>query len=121
MLTIDPIRLARRQIEIDRVRIGAYSHLFEHKAARMMASPLALLRGSAPLFYELLERHPGLAEGPVGEGWIVGDAHVENFGAFRVGALTVRETLRSHAKEAIVFDLNDFDDSLVGPWRLDVL
>jgi uncharacterized protein (DUF2252 family) len=121
MFLVDPVRLARRQIELDRDRTARFPHLMAHKAARMMASPLALLRGSAPLFYELLERHPALAEGPAGEGWIVGDAHVENFGAFRVGALTVRETLRSHAKEGVVFDLNDFDDSLVGPWRLDVL
>jgi uncharacterized protein (DUF2252 family) len=121
MLTIDPIRLARRQIEIDRVRIGAYSHLFEHKAARMVASPLALLRGSAPLFYELLERHPALADGPAGEGWIVGDAHLENFGAYRAGVLSVAETQRTHANEGVVFDLNDFDDAVVGAWRFDVL
>jgi uncharacterized protein (DUF2252 family) len=121
MLTIDPIRLARRQIETDRRRIGNLVHLFEHKAARMVASPLALLRGSAPLFYELLARHPALADGPAGEGWIVGDCHLENFGAYRAGALSVSETRRSHASESVVFDLNDFDDGVVGPWRYDVL
>jgi uncharacterized protein (DUF2252 family) len=121
MIPVDPVRLARRQIELDRERTARFPHLFAHKAARMVASPLALLRGSAPLFYELLERHPALAEGPPGRGWIVGDAHVENFGAYRAGTLSVRETSSSHAKELIVFDLNDFDDSVVGPWRLDVL
>src|SRR5580692_8846075 len=121
MILVDPVRLARRQIELDRERTARFPHLFAHKAARMVASPLALLRGSAPLFYELLERHPALAEGPPGRGWIVGDAHVENFGAYRAGTLSVRETSSSHAKELIVFDLNDFDDSVVGPWRLDVL
>jgi uncharacterized protein (DUF2252 family) len=121
MLTFDPIRLARRQIEIDRGRVGSFAHLFEHKAARMVASPLALLRGSAPLFYEILERHPALAEGPAGEGWLVGDAHLENFGAYRAGALTLAETRQTHERESVVFDLNDFDDGIVGPWRFDVL
>lgn len=121
MLIVDPVRLARRQLEIDRERTARFPHLLEHKKARMVASPLALLRGSAPLFFELIHRHPSLGEGPAGEGWLVGDAHVENFGAYRAGALSTAETLATHAREAIVFDLNDFDDAFVGPWRLDVL
>lgn len=121
MLTVDPARLARRQIEIDRDRLTRTPHLFAHKAARMVLSPLAFLRGSAPLFYELLARHPVLAQGPAGEGWLVGDSHLENFGAYRTGALSLKETQQSHAKESVVFDLNDFDDAFVGPWRYDVL
>jgi uncharacterized protein (DUF2252 family) len=121
MLTFDPVRLARRQIEIDRRRTLDRPHLLAHKADRMIASPLALLRGSAPLFYEVLSRHPALADGPPGTGWLVGDAHLENFGAYRAGALSVAETRRSHAAEDVVFDLNDFDDAFVGPWRFDVL
>ena len=87
----------------------------------MSLSPLAMLRGSAPLFYEILARHPALAEGPPGEGWLVGDAHLENFGAYRTGALSLIETRQTHEKESVVFDLNDFDDAFVGAWRLDVL
>jgi uncharacterized protein (DUF2252 family) len=121
MLTVDPLRLARKQIEIDRERTARFGHLFAHKASRMTASPLALLRGSAPLFYSLLEAHPALLAGPPGDGWLVGDAHLENFGAFRTGALSIEETKASRAKERVVFDLNDFDDAFVGPWRLDVL
>ncbi len=121
MLSLDPISLARRQVEIDRQRTTRFPHLFEHKVGRMIGSPLGLLRGSAPVFYELLERHPSLAEGPPGTGWLVGDAHIENFGAYRAGALSVAETLRSHAEEQVVFDLNDFDDAFIGPWRFDVL
>ena len=86
----------------------------------MVLSPLALLRGSAPLYYEVLERHPVLADGPPGDGWVVGDCHLENFGAFRTGALSTKETKASHAADSIVFDLNDFDDAFVGPWRFDV-
>jgi uncharacterized protein (DUF2252 family) len=121
MLTVDPERLARRQIELDRQRTTRFPHLFAHKAERMIASPLALLRGSAPVFYELLERHPTLADGPGGEGWLVGDAHLENFGAYRAGPLSVGETPESHKKESVVFDLNDFDDAFIGPWRFDVV
>ena len=121
MLAIDPLRLARRQLELDRERTRRYPHLLQHKAERMSASPLALLRGAAPLFYELLAAHPTLAEGPRGEGWLVGDCHLENFGAFRTGALSVKETHASHASEKVVFDLNDFDDTFVGPWRFDVV
>ena len=121
MLAIDPLRLARRQLEIDRERTGRFPHLLPHKAQRMSASPLALLRGAAPLFYELLERHPMLSEGPRGEGWLVGDCHLENFGAFRAGALSLKETRASRAADKVVFDLNDFDDAFIGPWRFDVL
>jgi uncharacterized protein (DUF2252 family) len=133
MIFLDPVRLARRQLEIDRERTRRFSHLLAHKAARMTTSPLSFLRGSAPLFYELLERHPLLAEGPPGTGWVVGDAHVENFGAYRVGSLSLGEPPRTrartskrarerpHDQERVVFDLNDFDDAFVGPWRFDVL
>jgi len=121
MLAIDPMRLARRQIEIDRERTGRFPHLLAHKAERMSASPLALLRGSAPLFYELMKAHPSLADGPRGEGWLVGDCHLENFGAFRAGTLSVKQTRDGYAREKIVFDLNDFDDAFVGPWRYDLV
>jgi uncharacterized protein (DUF2252 family) len=87
----------------------------------MMLSPLGLLRGSAPLFYRLLDRHPALSEGPGGEGWLVGDAHLENFGAYRAGTLLGGGSKDADRSERIVFDLNDFDDAFIGPWRFDVL
>lgn len=121
MLAIDPYRLARLQIELDQDRTRRFPHLLGHKAERMCASPLALLRGSAPLFYKLLGEHPSLADGPRGEGWIVGDCHLENFGAFRAGSLSVHEKDDAYARERVVFDLNDFDDAFVGPWRFDVI
>jgi uncharacterized protein (DUF2252 family) len=108
-------------MEIDRERTARFPPILDHKMGRMSASPLAFLRGSAQLFYELLDRHPRLSEGPAGEGWLVGDAHIENFGAYRAGALPLRESKRSRDDDRIVFDLNDFDDAFVGCWRFDVL
>ena len=121
VILVAPARLARRQIAIDEQRTGAFPHLFMRKRERMMASPLALLRGAAPIFYELLESNPALRKGPPGAGWLVGDAHVENFGVYRAGALSTKETAASRSNEDIVFDVNDFDDAFIGPWRYDVL
>src|SRR6202000_2085941 len=44
-----------------------------------------------------------------GDGWIVGDMHLENVGAYRNDA------------DEVVFGLNDFDDATIGPLRYDVL
>src|SRR5689334_6731198 len=113
-MPLDPGQLARRQIALDTARTRRFRHLFDRKAGRMRASALALLRGAAPLWYELLRAEPRLAAGPAGDGWLVGDAHVENFGAFVGDA-------RGAKKPQPVFDVNDFDDCFVGPLRLDVL
>ncbi len=106
---LDPFRLASRQIELDREATHRFSAFFEQKRARQLASPHAFLRGSAPLFYEILASRPDLAEGPSGEGFLVGDMHLENIGAYR------------NDDDEVLLDLNDFDDAAVGPWRLDVL
>ncbi|MEO6952352.1 MAG: DUF2252 family protein [Polyangia bacterium] len=108
---------AARQREIDRARIGDES-LLAHKAERMSGSPLALLRGAAPLFYELCATWPELAAGPAATGWMVGDLHIENFGAYRPSALTVADDTDAGR---VVFDINDFDDATVGPVHLDLL
>ena len=105
-----PSKLANTQLERDRAATKRMSQLLGRKIERMTASPFAFLRGSAPLFYSLLDEHPELrAEGP-GEGWVVGDAHVENFGAFR-----------SAKNDEPVFDVNDFDECGHGPVWLDIL
>jgi uncharacterized protein (DUF2252 family) len=107
----DPAALADRQLELDRERTARFPFLLTRKLQRMSASPLAFLRGAAPLFYEMLKTSTHLADGPAGEGWLVGDLHLENFGAFR-----------AEAKDAkTVFNLNDFDDAIIGPWRFDVV
>ena len=129
MLSVDPVVLAAHQLRRDRERTQLLPGLFEHKAERMRASPLAFLRGTAPLFYELLAAHPELEKGPPGQGWITGDLHLENFGAYRPGSLVdevittrvAKKTRKRHGAEHAMFNLNDFDDSFIGPWRVDVL
>ncbi len=111
MLSPDPLDAAKRQLDRDKQATSQFPALFAQKLTRMSASPLAYLRGTAPLFYELLTQHPELADGPAGEGWLVGDAHLENFGAYRT----------ADADESAVFDVNDFDEAIIGPLRWDVL
>ena len=80
---------------LDRERTKRFPELFVRKLQRMSSSPLAYLRGAAPLFYEILAARPELASGPAGEGWIVGDMHLENFGAYRPDPLGAAEPASS--------------------------
>ncbi|HKA86014.1 MAG TPA: DUF2252 family protein [Haliangiales bacterium] len=114
MLDLDPIALAKWQIARDRDRTQRFADTFARKVARMRPSPLAFLRGAAPLFYELLAARPELARCPDEEGWLIGDLHIENFGAFVAEAA-------GRQPAGPTFDLNDFDDAIIGPLRLDVL
>src|SRR5215471_5065541 len=114
-IDLNPFKLAEEQLRRDRARVRIYG-LLARKIERMQASPLGLLRGSAPLFYEILKRRPALTEGPGGEGWITGDLHLENFGAYRAES-TAPHGLGSE----VVFNVNDFDEAIIGPWRFDVL
>jgi uncharacterized protein (DUF2252 family) len=98
-----------RQVTLDVQATARQPFLFARKQGRMRRSAHAFFRGCSPLFYELLaarsERMPTLA----GAGYIVGDMHLENVGAYR------------GESGAVVFDLNDFDDAATGPWSADVL
>jgi uncharacterized protein (DUF2252 family) len=120
MMPFDPLELARRQLASDRAKTAPYPGLFERKLRRMSASPLAFLRGAAPLFYTLLSLRPQLADGPDGEGWLTGDMHLENFGAYRPDPHSFG-TAKARRQARAVFDLNDFDEAVVGPFRFDVL
>lgn len=113
--------LAAEQWRKDEGRTELFPVLLRRKMERMCASPLAFLRGSAPLFYELLKANDALGQGPSGEGWIVGDLHIENFGAYRPDGFDEESKDKAVPKRPAVFDLNDFDDTIVGPWRFDVL
>ena len=71
---------------------------------RMMVSPFTFYRGAA------LPMASDLAATPV-SGLPVqacGDAHLSNFGVF------------GSAERRLVFDVNDFDETLPGPWEWDV-
>lgn len=114
---MQPQRLAQRQLELDRQRVARFPALFAHKLSRLCASPLGFLRGAAPLFYEILAEQPELAEGPEGFGWIQGDAHLENFGAYSPAVLDDGDWKKGPA----TFHLNDFDEAARGQWRWDVL
>ena len=71
---------------------------------RMLASPFAFYRGAAAVMAADLAPTPrsGL------ETQLCGDAHLSNFGAF------------ASPERRLVFDLNDFDETLPGPWEWDV-
>jgi uncharacterized protein (DUF2252 family) len=118
--SIDPLRLAERQLARDRARTRGRRWLLARKAARMSASPFAFLRGASPMFYEILAEAPLFAEGPPGEGWICGDLHLENFGAYRPSGFHEEER-GPRRRRRVAFGLNDFDDAAVAPLRFDVL
>ena len=65
---------------------------------RMLASPFAFLRGAAAVMAEDL-RHQPIAGIPV---QACGDCHLMNFGAFAT------------PEQNILFDINDFDETLPG-------
>ena len=111
-----PLELAGIQLARDKQRTRSMPSLFERKVMRMRASAVGFLRGAAPLFYELCP--DDIREGPPGEGWLTGDLHVENFGVYRTAPVDLLQRARA---TNVTFDLNDFDDAVVGPWRLDVL
>jgi len=71
---------------------------------RMLASPLAFYRGAATIMTS------DLAAGPHTRQYVQlsGDAHLSNFGHF------------ASPERNLVFDLNDFDETLPGPWEWDL-
>jgi uncharacterized protein (DUF2252 family) len=95
------------QYAVDAQRLKARPKLLEHKYERMSASAFAFLRGAVPLWAEALKREK-LLDGLDGEGTLVGDLHLENFGTFFTG-------------DGWIFHVNDFDETHFGPWAYDVL
>ena len=71
---------------------------------RMMVSPFTFYRGAAKIMAA------DLAETPVAglDAQLCGDAHLSNFGAF------------ASPERRLLFDLNDFDETLPGPFEYDV-
>jgi uncharacterized protein (DUF2252 family) len=71
---------------------------------RMMVSPFTFYRGAAKIMAADLKDTPvaGL------QAQLCGDAHLSNFGAF------------ASPERVLLFDLNDFDETLPGPFEYDV-
>ncbi|MBK3567913.1 DUF2252 domain-containing protein [Streptomyces sp. MBT62] len=74
------------------------------RVGRMAATPFAFLRGSAGLMAHDLARTPMTRIAAQ----ICGDAHAANFGLY------------GDARGGLVIDLNDFDETVHGPWEWDL-
>ena len=94
----DPIALLQ-QADPERLQ-----HLVPIRYGRMMESPLGYLRGAAAVMARDLATTP--ATGILVQ--LAGDAHLANFGAYGT------------PERNLVFGVNDFDETLRGPWEWDV-
>ncbi|MGW2031451.1 DUF2252 domain-containing protein [Streptomyces spinosus] len=108
-------RSAHRTLEVDAARpdavsavagsnAGRIAALTPLRVGRMAATPFAFLRGSAGLMAYDLARTPTTGIGTQ----ICGDAHAANFGLY------------GDARGGLVIDLNDFDETVHGPWEWDL-
>ncbi|WP_329572130.1 DUF2252 domain-containing protein [Streptomyces sp. NBC_01361] len=102
-LTLHPARPdAVRAVEES--NLGRIEELTPIRVGRMAATPFAFLRGSAGLMAHDLAQTPVTGIGAQ----ICGDAHAANFGLY------------ADARGGLVIDLNDFDETVHGPWEWDV-
>jgi uncharacterized protein (DUF2252 family) len=95
---LDPVDLLEHQAAS---RVG---RLVPLRYGRMLASPFAFYRGAAAVMAADLAGTPASGF----ETQLCGDAHLSNFGGF------------ASPERRLVFDLNDFDETLPGPWEWDV-
>ncbi len=96
--TVDPLAILADQ---ERTRLP---RLVPIRYARMLTSPFAFLRGSAAVMAADLAPTPTT-------GFNVqacGDMHVSNFGVY------------GSAERRLIFAINDFDETLPGPWEWDL-
>ncbi len=94
----DPLAILERQAE-PRVQ-----ELLPIRYGRMSASPFAFFRGAAAVMASDLAATPDSRI----RVQACGDAHISNFGGF------------ASPDRRLVFDLNDFDETLPAPWEWDV-
>ena len=83
---------------------GRIPSLLPIKWAHMAASPFGFFRGAVPVMAADLAPMPRtelMAQ-------LCGDAHVQNLGAFEA------------PDGRLIFDINDFDETIIGPWEWDV-
>ncbi len=95
----DPVSILEEQAK------SRLQNLVPVRYARMLTSPFAFLRGSAAIMAA------DLAAGGRTTGIRVqccGDMHVANFGLF------------ASAERNLIFGINDFDETLPGPWEWDL-
>jgi uncharacterized protein (DUF2252 family) len=94
----DPVGLLEEQ------NVTREPDLVPVRHGRMMVSPFTFYRGAAKIMAADLKDTPtaGLTV------QLCGDAHLSNFGMF------------ASPERALVFDLNDFDETLPGPFEYDV-
>ena len=94
----DPVALLEEQND------GRLEWLVPVRRWRMSASPFTFFRGSARIMAADLACTPvsGL------DVQACGDAHLANFGLF------------ASPERQLVFDINDFDETLAGPWEWDI-
>ncbi|MGD0747585.1 MAG: DUF2252 domain-containing protein [Acidimicrobiales bacterium] len=94
----DPVSLLERQAE------SRVPELVPIRYGRMLVSPFTFYRGAALIMASDLATTPvsGLTT------QICGDAHLSNFGLF------------ASPERSMMFDVNDFDETLPGPWEWDL-
>ncbi|MBV9268921.1 MAG: DUF2252 domain-containing protein [Acidobacteriaceae bacterium] len=94
----DPVSLLMSRVE------GRIRKLLPVKYARMQASPFTFFRGSVGIMAADLAAgsHTALRV------QLCGDAHLENLGSFE------------GPDGRLIFDINDFDETIEGPWEWDV-
>lgn len=94
----DPVDVLRRSNE------GRLPALIPIRFGRMMQSPFAFYRGSAAIMAAYL----ATVESPEILVQACGDAHLSNFGEFAT------------PERRMIFDINDFHETLPAPWEWDV-
>ncbi|WP_084126813.1 DUF2252 domain-containing protein [Demequina sp. NBRC 110054] len=94
----DPVQILLAQDE------GRVASLVPIRHARMNATPFTFFRGAAAIMASDLSR--GASSGLTVQ--LCGDAHLSNFGLF------------NGADRRLVFDVNDFDETLPGPFEWDL-
>ncbi len=94
----DPVTLLEEQAA-DRVE-----ELIPIRHGRMLVSPFTFFRGAALIMAVDLDATPRSGINVQ----LCGDAHLSNFGAF------------GSPERKLLFDINDFDETLPGPWEWDV-
>ena len=94
----DPLDLMRESMK------GRVPRLIPVKYQRMVASPFGFFRGAVPIMAADLACHPNTGITTQ----LCGDAHVLNLGAYAA------------PDGRLVFDINDFDETIRGPFEYDI-